>query len=180
VAVLPHPIPYPGAGYEDNGFAVKITVCVKCHSGLCFSDIILSSCRHVYHPWCACVYFRNSNTCAYDLCKSMAGPEWAKSFGFKEFDADMTAAEVSEGSNEAMKLVLHARKELALAKAPDAGQRTHVETYVRSLVGMCLLLSFFSFAYFRLSLSQLGPAFNNLQFLAVCEYFANTGHVVHG
>jgi hypothetical protein len=74
----------------------------------------------------------------------------------------MAAAEVSEGSDEAKKLVLHARRELALAKAPDTGQRTHVETYVRSLVGMCLLLSFFSFAYFRLSLSQLGPAFNNL------------------
>jgi hypothetical protein len=41
-------------------------------------------------------------------------------------------------------LVLHARRELAFAKARDAGQRTHVETYVRSQVGMCLLLFFFS------------------------------------
>jgi hypothetical protein len=135
VVVLPHPIPYPGAGYEDNGFAVKITVCIKCHFGFRFSDIILSSCKHAYYPWCACVHFRNSNTCAYDLCKSMAGPEWAKSFGFKEFDADMAAMEVSEGFDEAMKLVLHARREVALAKAPNAGQPIHVETFVCSLVG---------------------------------------------
>jgi hypothetical protein len=74
----------------------------------------------------------------------MAGPECAKSFGFKEFDADMAATEVSEGSDEVRKLVLHARRELAFAKARDAGQRTHVETYVRSQVGMCLLLFFFS------------------------------------
>jgi hypothetical protein len=39
VAVLLHPIPYPGAGYEDNGFAVKITVCVKCHSGFPFPTL---------------------------------------------------------------------------------------------------------------------------------------------
>jgi hypothetical protein len=103
VAMLPHPILYPATGYEEDGFAVKITVCVKCHSGFRFSDIILSSYRHAYHPWCASVHFRNSNTCTYDLCKSMSGSEWAKSFGFKEFDADMVASEVAQGTDKARK-----------------------------------------------------------------------------
>jgi hypothetical protein len=84
--MFPHPLPYPVGSSSAADFEVVLSRCEKCLVGFGFNDIILSSCRHSYHPFCALMHFRASNSCAKPSCRKLVSPEWKKSFGFSEFD----------------------------------------------------------------------------------------------
>ncbi|KAG0595091.1 hypothetical protein M758_UG138600 [Ceratodon purpureus] len=62
---------------------VKITTCVLCDSKFSYGDIVVCSCRHVYHPWCAFSWFSKSVKCVEKSCFEVH-PDWWKSFGLGE------------------------------------------------------------------------------------------------
>lgn len=141
VAIFPHPLPYPVAHFDEEGFALKITHCVKCKAGFRFNDVILSSCRHAYHPWCAALHYKKSYHCAYQPCKGLASPEWTKSFGFREFDKHMMEKEVSEGCEEARVHTIHVRRELALTNCGSVGNSEDLDKFLADLIGENSIIS---------------------------------------
>ena len=61
----------------------EITDCVLCGLGFHNLDITVSSCRHLYHPWCALVTFSQSSKCCALDCNEDQTEEWTLSFGWR-------------------------------------------------------------------------------------------------
>lgn len=62
----PRPVVYledSGSVFSDESNFLKITVCSLCLFPFPQSDIVVSSCTHLYHPFCASVVFVNGNKC---------------------------------------------------------------------------------------------------------------------
>ena len=120
--MFPHPLPYPVGSSSFAEFEVLVSRCEKCLVGFGFNDIILSSCRHSYHPFCALMHFRVSNCCAKPSCGKMVSSEWAKSFGFSEFDQEMLDTELFDGCEDARLQYLMHRRDVTLAVCPNVGK----------------------------------------------------------
>lgn len=87
--VLFHPHPLPN--YSEDVIPkepVDITIhrlrCAACMEGFPFGDLLLCSCKHAYHPWCAAHWFRDTSLCAYSNCGAVH-PRWLQSWGFSSF-----------------------------------------------------------------------------------------------
>jgi hypothetical protein len=80
----PHPMLYESEVGDACLSALKITTCELYRYDFEFNDIIVASCRHLYHPWCAGTHFNDSNLCADDECGQIMTPDWSKCFGFKD------------------------------------------------------------------------------------------------
>ncbi len=63
--------------------------------------MIISVCRHMYHPWCVLMHFKQNNQCVDMHCKIMMSLDWCKSFGIINFDKEMVEKELFEGCEEA-------------------------------------------------------------------------------
>ena len=126
--MFPHPLPYPLGSSPVADFDVVDSRCEKCFIGFAFNDIILSSCRHSYHPFCALLHFRASNSCAKPSCKKLVSPEWKKSFGFSKFDKVMLDTELSKGCEDARLQYLMHRRDVALALCPNVGKCLHLHS----------------------------------------------------
>jgi hypothetical protein len=134
ILMRPHPIAYPLCN-EDYSFAIKVMTCAKCGSDFPFKDIILSPCRHAFHPWCAIMHFSESNYCPYEACKAMATPEWCKSFGIREFNSAMIELEVKRGCKEARMQILKDWREVALSIYPDVEQTEEFNRFLKDVLG---------------------------------------------
>jgi hypothetical protein len=111
-----------------------------CLLGFHFNDIIVCSCRHLYHPFCAALHFKDNNKCANPLCGQVVSPEWAKSFGFREFDAELLEKEISEGCEGARIEYLNHRRDAALKFCPNVGKTQIIDTCSLSRVGKVFML----------------------------------------
>ena len=78
----PHPVMYPPPCLGDEGFALLVSECMKYGAGFRFSDVLLSLCRHSYHPFCAMMHFRESNHCALWQCGENADTRMVKELWF--------------------------------------------------------------------------------------------------
>ena len=88
----PRPIVYgeeKGAENLDDSLVLLISTCSLCQFPFPTNDIIVSSCRHLYHPFCASVVFGSGGICTTKGCKSESHPEWHRSFGWSEPSAGM-------------------------------------------------------------------------------------------
>lgn len=87
VAVLnPYPICYPSDVCDMRPDIITLSCCSLCGFSVPFKDIIVSSCDHLYHAWCASIWFKRNTRCKDNLCEGLVHPNWYKSFGFVEFD----------------------------------------------------------------------------------------------
>ena len=127
IRLYPHPLVYPAESQEPRADFLKITTCVLCKCSFPHSDIIVTSCRHLYHPWCAAIHFRHHSTCIDGTCGARLSPEWCLSFGFREFDQEMNEQALAEGCEEARLQLLNLRSQTARVHCPN--------------VGMCFLIS---------------------------------------
>jgi hypothetical protein len=91
--LLSHPIPYPTRAGRPPSFELLVLHCEKCLLGFEFNDILVCSCRCLYHPFCPMTHFRTRNACISPDCRKIIAPEWVKSLGFREFDTEMLEKE---------------------------------------------------------------------------------------
>jgi hypothetical protein len=105
----PHPLVYPSEVVDRKPDFIKINPCVCCKGLFPHNDIVVSSCRHLYHPWCAAIHFKLHSKCYETSCEARMSPEWYLSFGFGEFDKDMKEQELAEGYEEAHLQLLNLR-----------------------------------------------------------------------
>ena len=69
-------------------FGIFVSLTVVCEFPFPQNDVIVCSCLHVYHPWCARMWFENNATCAMSGC-GLVHPNWFTSFGFGELNAEL-------------------------------------------------------------------------------------------
>jgi hypothetical protein len=64
------------------------------------NDVVVFVYRHLYHPWCALIYFKQKSKCADPHCKTNMSLEWFKNFGFRKFEKDLLERKIFEGYEE--------------------------------------------------------------------------------
>ena len=63
--------------------SLDITDCVLCGFSFPNYEIVISSCKHLYHPWCSMVNFSQSNKCCAWGCSMVQPIAWIASFGWR-------------------------------------------------------------------------------------------------
>jgi hypothetical protein len=99
-----------------------ITNCTLCQVPFLYSDIIVSSCRYLYHPFCASVIFVHGGKCIAKGCQSLTHPEWHRSFGWGEPGLEMLQRALMLGCAEERRKVLQQRMGAAKGAFPSAGK----------------------------------------------------------
>lgn len=132
-ALHPHPITssisFP---LDDHGY-IKIANCVVCDLSFPFSDILVCSCRHLYHPWCAITWFRTSWKCKEKSCESIVHPNWYKSFGFVEPHVALQEKAEELDCEVQRQQVISERTTIAKGKFPDIGEISYLIIFSLSL-----------------------------------------------
>lgn len=127
----PRPMVYSeekGSGSLDGSGFLEISTCSLCQFPFPNNDIIVSSCRHLYHPYCASVVFVHGGTCISKRCQNLAHPEWHKSFGWGEPSSEMLQRAEMLGCAEEQRKILQLRMEEAKAICPNAGKFSSLES----------------------------------------------------
>jgi hypothetical protein len=79
----PHPMCYVAVLDKSVTIDLKVTImCMVCNAPFPLSNIIVYSCRHLYHLWCVAIWFKAANSSREEKCASVLHPKWSKSFGF--------------------------------------------------------------------------------------------------
>ena len=108
----------PSMEILDHCNSIPIGICCLCLFPFPQNDIVVSSCRHLYHPFCASVLFVNSSKCLAKGCGEVPHPEWYNSFGWGEPPAEMRHQASMLGVAEERGQILHAQADQANALLP--------------------------------------------------------------
>lgn len=82
-SLWPKPVLHPSTvndGYVNHS-TLELHPCVFCNRGYPYYDIVIASCRHIYHIFCAAALARVDNRCT--KCNEVFHPHWWQSFGFR-------------------------------------------------------------------------------------------------
>ena len=115
LALHPHPMCNSLELEVMDSDSIMVTNCVLCDCPFSYNDILVCSCRHVYHPWCAVSWFSTSVKCVEKSC-SVVHPDWYKSFGFGELPISL--------EEKADALDCDLQRKLALSERTAAAKRT--------------------------------------------------------
>jgi hypothetical protein len=107
----------PG-GYVERLGSIRVTNCVFCMESFNDNDMVVSSCRHLYHPWCAVIHFRHTRTCASYDCSKVMLDIWCKSFGLGDVEHVAFAKEEPRFCEHSRVIRIQLRRELAIRKWP--------------------------------------------------------------
>jgi hypothetical protein len=99
--LYPHLVLYSTKSQEPWADYLKLTPYILCKCLFPHNDIVVTSCRHLYHLWCAAIHFRSQSTCIEGTCGARMSPKWFMSFGFGKFDQEMIEQALAEGCEEA-------------------------------------------------------------------------------
>jgi hypothetical protein len=81
LSLYPHPLCNPDVQIDRPNF-FKIFPYVVCLCAFPHNDIVVFICRHLYHPWCALIHFRQNNQCANHVAKQSCSHS-----GIKDLDS---------------------------------------------------------------------------------------------
>jgi hypothetical protein len=80
VACWPKPCLHPDR-LEDEGGSLELQPCSFCNRWYNSFDVVISSCKHFYHPFCISKLVDTQDSCV--TCNKPFDPSWWTSFGFK-------------------------------------------------------------------------------------------------
>jgi hypothetical protein len=78
---------------SNNFFHVR--PCGWCRRGYHCFDIAVTSCKHMFHPFCLAEAFRKTSTCM--VCGTMLHPDWWLSWGLRLLTSKLEASAVDLG-----------------------------------------------------------------------------------
>lgn len=131
----PEDPPSPSRDFWDDSRFIRITACSLCSFPFPQSDIVVSSCKHLYHPFCASVVFSRNCKCVAEGCFKLSHPAWHRSFGWGEPDAELSQRELTLGLAEERKRIMKDRIDQARSKLPAIGKFTFQ-------LRLCLVIQF--------------------------------------
>ena len=85
VSLKPRPISHSDVPNDITN--LELHPCSFCNKFFTACDIIVASCRHMYHPFCIASLCAKKNRCV--TCGELFHPGWWRSFGFKDLDAKL-------------------------------------------------------------------------------------------
>jgi hypothetical protein len=147
--MFPHLLCYPYEPLDPRSDLLQITHCVFCRCGFLYNDVVVASCRHLYHPWCAMVHFKLHTQCFDSSCNVLMGPEWYKSFGFSKFDKNMEEQVKLEGCEDARLQALNLCRQTAIAHCPNLGELPFFLNFEYIILGFEFLASTLLYLRFR-------------------------------
>lgn len=100
---------------------ILVTPCALCLSPFPLKDVIVCTCGHLYHPWCAGVWFKVSSTCADSSCSEMVHPNWFRSFGFGHLHGPLQCLVQSMELDKQQQVLLADLTSFTLQKHPEIG-----------------------------------------------------------
>jgi hypothetical protein len=84
----PRPILHPDKQLKEDGRNIIITKLCGYYNQWCYCvDIVITSCKHTFHPFCLVAMLENSNK--YYVCEQKSHPDWWHSWGFRPLDEDL-------------------------------------------------------------------------------------------
>lgn len=84
VSLCPRPVPHGDSEWED--IQLEIQPCSFCNGHFSFFDVVVASCRHLYHPFCIVSLCGKQNRCV--TCAETFHPSWWRSFGFRNLEVE--------------------------------------------------------------------------------------------
>ena len=120
----PEDPPLPSRDFGDDSKFLRITTCSLCSFPFPQNDIEVSSCKHLYHPFCASVVFSRNSKCMAEGCQDFSHPEWHRSFGWGEPDAELSERELTLGLAEERRRIMKERIEQARSRLPTINKFT--------------------------------------------------------
>lgn len=131
----PRPMVYTVEGHSDDaelareeeGQTVHFKDCQLCFFAFPNLDIVITSCGHAYHPYCAAVVFANARPCMAFGCNALPHPNWFSSFGWGQPSAQLVEIAEDLGLKEKRQIALQARADEAIRELPvDHGESVHM------------------------------------------------------
>lgn len=116
-----YPIPDKVVIHSDGPELLRVSSCAFCDISFPNSDIVVASCKHLYHPWCAKVVFSQGSRCVDIHCKALVHPDWHRSFGWGKPDEELEEFALRLGCDDENVRLLHARAEKARINCPNSG-----------------------------------------------------------
>ncbi len=104
--------------FDYGSKALSVTTCTFCVCPFPFHNIIIYSCCHLYHPWCANIWFKKKIHCKNPLCEDLVHLDWYMSFGFAEFDIQLHEKYIDIDCELACSMIAQQRSIIAAAHLP--------------------------------------------------------------
>ena len=120
----PKDLPLPSRDLWDESKFLRIIACSLCSFPFPQNDIVVSSCKHLYHPFCASVVFSRNSKCMVEGCQDFSHPEWHRSFGWGERDAELSERELTLGLAKERRRIMKERIEEARSRLPAISKFT--------------------------------------------------------
>jgi hypothetical protein len=125
ITFCPKPLLHlPSSDILDSDSYLHVRQRGWCRRGYHCFDIAVTSCKHMFHPFCLAEAFRESSTCA--ICGTVLHPDWWLSWGLGPMTLDLRARATDLGMPD-----LRA----AMKKSLKSGLSVDME----SPLGMCLV-----------------------------------------
>jgi hypothetical protein len=87
---------------EEVGRAINLDPCSFCNRWYTLFDVVMASCKHLYHPFCIAKLLESQKECV--VCKEAFHPLWQRLFGFRLLGIDVqdhaTKASMSKNMEE--------------------------------------------------------------------------------
>jgi hypothetical protein len=111
LSVWPRPILHLAAGKvgDENFLYLVIKPCDFCNRGFHCCDIVVTSCKHTFHPLCLSEIVRTSNRCF--VCNALFHLDWWRSWGFRGEDEEILSQELMPPLNEVHNSIIQSLKE---------------------------------------------------------------------
>lgn len=110
---------------------IPVKPCVLCLNQFPLNDIIVCTCGHLYHPWCAGVWFRVASTCADATCGATVHPNWFRSFGFGQLHEPLQKLVESLELEKEQEMILATLTSTVLESHPNIGKFVFTWGYVQ-------------------------------------------------
>jgi hypothetical protein len=96
IKFCPKMLIYPSSSdILDSDSFLHVRPCGWCRRGYHCFDIAVTSCKHVFHPFCLVEAFRETSTCV--VYGTMLHPDWWLSWGLGPLPSELEASTVDLG-----------------------------------------------------------------------------------
>jgi hypothetical protein len=115
LSLWPKPTLHPLCPRDDDFLPqIQLRPCGYCKQWFHCFDVVVTSCKHTFHPFCLAESLRSSNNCV--TCGQILHPDWWTSFGFRAQDDDMQGHARSLELEEVHKVMIQAIREPSVAQ----------------------------------------------------------------
>ena len=126
---------------EDGVGVFELEACSFCNRWYTAFDIVMASCKHLYHPFCVAKLVETQNSCV--ICKEHFHPAWLRSFGFRSPLSDAEGAVGAKAITRSMEELTESLKDSFGIPIPECKLKIYslLQSHVQVLHASVAVLS---------------------------------------